>query len=229
MMQSENVNELSAALAKAQGVMKTAAFNKTNPHFKSKYADLASVLEAIREPLANNALSLTQVLRVRDHGLVLVTVLRHSSGQWVESEYPLPATARPQELGSALTYARRYSLSAITCIAAEEDDDGNAAEAAHGRRPKPPAGNVMKEPEQPAPSRAADPHALTPPAAGNGAGDPSDLMAWDSRLATAAEQGTEALRAEWSSVPTHLEQALRAAVNRRHKPRATEVDARYRS
>src|SRR3989304_214100 len=126
-MQSEQTNELAAALALAQSSMKAAVFNKTNPHFKNKYADLAAVLDAIRLPLATNKLALTQTTEVRDGGFVLVTTLRHASGQWVASEYPLPQTARPQELGSALTYARRYSLSAIACIAADEDAGAEGA------------------------------------------------------------------------------------------------------
>jgi hypothetical protein len=126
-MQSEQTNELAAALALAQSSMKAAAFNKTNPHFKNKYADLAAVLDAIRLPLAANKLSVTQTTEIRAGGLALVTTLRHSSGQWVASEYPLPSGVRPQELGSALTYARRYSLSAIACIAADDDDDAEGA------------------------------------------------------------------------------------------------------
>lgn len=126
-MQSDNTADLSAALAKAQSTMKAATFNKINPHFKNKYADLSAVLEAIRKPLADNGLSVTQTTEVRDGGgFVLVTTLRHSSGQWIASEYPLPV-GKPQEMGSALTYARRYSLSAIACIAADEDDDAEGA------------------------------------------------------------------------------------------------------
>lgn len=128
-MQSEQTNELSGALSKAQSAMKAAAFNRINPHFKNKYADLASVIDAIRDPLASNGLSFTQTTEIREGGFVLVTTLRHSSGQWVASEYPLPIAAKPQELGSALTYARRYSLSAIACIAADEDDDAEGARA----------------------------------------------------------------------------------------------------
>lgn len=127
MLQSDNTNELAGALAKAQTGMKSAPYNKTNPHFKNKYADLASVLDTIRKPLADNGLSLTQTTELREGAFCLVTTLRHTSGQWCASEYPLPQTARPQELGSALTYARRYSLSAIACIAADEDDDAEGA------------------------------------------------------------------------------------------------------
>lgn len=127
-MRSEQVTELAAALAKAQGAMSNATLNKTNPHFKSKYADLASVLDAAREPLSANGIAVTQTTEIRDGSLVLVTTLLHSSGQWLASEYPLPSSGRPQEMGSALTYAKRYTLSALICIAADEDDDANGAE-----------------------------------------------------------------------------------------------------
>lgn len=232
-MQSEHINDLSAALAKAQGAMKTASFNRTNPHFKSKYADLASVLEAIREPLASNGLSITQTTQLRDAGLVLVTALRHASGQWIESEYPLPATVRPQELGSALTYARRYSLSAITCIAADDDDDGNAAEAAATRgKPKPPAANVMRPETSAVSPTQAEPPApppIPPAPLEKGAGESSDVMECDRSLAEAAEKGTDALAAAWGLMPDGHKKTLKAALDRRHKPRAAEVDARDRS
>lgn len=126
-MQSANTGDLATALAKAQAAMKAAPFDKSNPHFKNKYASLASVIDTIRKPLAENGLSYTQTTEVRDGGFVLVTTLRHTTGQWIASEYPLPLTAKPQDLGSALTYARRYSLSAIACIAADEDDDAEGA------------------------------------------------------------------------------------------------------
>ena len=129
------INELAAALAKAQGVMENATMNRVNPHFKSKYADLASVWDAVRKPLSENGLAVVQIITDGK----LVTLLMHTSGQWVQSEYPLPPAARPQEMGSALTYARRYSLSAITGIAADEDDDANAAESSKQRAPAKPA------------------------------------------------------------------------------------------
>ncbi len=130
-MQSESVNELATALAKAQGDMKAAAFNRVNPHFKNKYADLAAVWDAIRGPLSKNGLSVTQTIEpINGSGVYLRTVLRHASGQWVSSLYPLPEGAKPQELGSALTYGRRYSLSSLVGIAADEDDDANEAQNA---------------------------------------------------------------------------------------------------
>jgi hypothetical protein len=131
-MQSEQIDKLTEAFAKASGNIKNASMNKINPHFKSKYADLAAIFDAVRKPLADNGLVVTQTTEIREGGFVLMTMLAHSSGQWIRSEYPLPATGRPQEIGSALTYARRYSLSAITGVAADEDDDAEGAE--HGKQ-----------------------------------------------------------------------------------------------
>lgn len=129
MTQSEQINELAAALAKAQGSMANATMNRTNPHFKSKYADLSSVLDAIRTPLSASGLSVVQTMQMTERGMMLRTTLMHASGQFISTEYPLPATQRPHEMGSALTYARRYSLAALVCNSADEDDDGNVAMA----------------------------------------------------------------------------------------------------
>ena len=126
-MQSEQINELAAALAKAQGSMRVAVFDRVNPHFRNKYASLASTLDAIRKPLSDNGLSITQITTMRDGAFLLVTTLRHASGQWVVSEYPLPINAKPQELGSALTYARRYSVASLINIASDDDDDAEGA------------------------------------------------------------------------------------------------------
>jgi len=124
---SEQIAELAAALAAAQGMMENAVMNRVNPHFKSKYADLAAIFDAARKPLSANGLAIVQTI---GDG-VLHTRLLHTSGQWIASEHPLPMSGRPQEIGSALTYARRYSLSALIGIAADEDDDATGAEKAH--------------------------------------------------------------------------------------------------
>ena len=138
MKHSESINELSAALAKAQGAMGNAPFNKTNPHFKSKYADLASVRDAVTPHLAANGLSLVQTTMPGNGSMLVVTSLLHSSGQWLSSEYPIiNDVMKPQAMGSALTYARRYSISCICGIASEEDDDANAAND-HGKTAPPP-------------------------------------------------------------------------------------------
>lgn len=127
MRKSENINELAAALAKAQGAMKPAQFNKINPHFKSRFADLNSCMEACKQPLAENGLCIMQLPEQIEGKDVLVTMLAHSSGQWITSEYPLLAARMDsQGFGSAMTYAKRYSLCALLGIVADEDDDGEA-------------------------------------------------------------------------------------------------------
>jgi len=133
MKTSEQISELAAALAAAQGMMENAIMNRINPHFKSKYADLAAIFDAARKPLSANGLAIVQTI---GDG-VLHTRLLHTSGQWIASEHPLPMSGRPQEIGSALTYARRYSLSALIGIAADEDDDATGAEKAHRANGKP--------------------------------------------------------------------------------------------
>lgn len=132
----ENRKELAAALAKAQGEMEGAKKDTANPFHKSKYADLASVWEAIRGPLSANGLSVVQLVTEAPAGFVgLTTILMHSSGQQVSSTFHMPVkdATNPQAVGSALTYARRYALSALVGVA-PEDDDGNLATNLQMRR-----------------------------------------------------------------------------------------------
>ena len=127
-MRSEQVNELAAALSKAQGQFDHAKKDVKNEFFKSRYADLASVIDAAKKPLSDNGLSVVQSVDFNESGdSYLETILLHSSGQWINSRYLIkPMKSDPQAFGSAMTYARRYSFSAITGIASD-DDDGNAA------------------------------------------------------------------------------------------------------
>jgi len=132
MNKSESIAGLAAALAQAQGSMKGAIKDSANPFFKSKYADLASVVEAIRAAFSANGLSYIQTLEPSDKDEVRVeTTLLHSSGEWISCGIlSLPVSkVDAQGYGSALTYARRYSLSAAVGVA-PEDDDGNAASLA---------------------------------------------------------------------------------------------------
>jgi len=132
MNKSESIAGLAEALAKAQGAMKGAVKDSANPFFKSKYADLASVVEAIRSAFSANGLSYIQTLEPSDKDEVRVeTTLLHASGEWIScGVLALPVSKHDaQGYGSALTYARRYSLSAAVGVA-PEDDDGNAAVAA---------------------------------------------------------------------------------------------------
>lgn len=127
---SPTLNELFAALAKAQGQISNAKKDKKNPFFKSSYADLSSVWEACREPLSTNGLSVIQTVEGTKESMFLNTWLGHSSGQWIKSKLPmLLQKFDPQSQGSAITYARRYALSAMIGICADEDDDGEKAMA----------------------------------------------------------------------------------------------------
>jgi hypothetical protein len=143
MTHSESINELATALAKAQAVMAGAKKDSTNPHFKSAYADLASIWDACRKALTDNGLSVAQGVGSTGDGRVGVhTMLLHSSGQWMRCDIAMkPTKDDPQGAGSALTYARRYALAAMVGVA-PEDDDGNAASAKTETRAAivPPAG-----------------------------------------------------------------------------------------
>lgn len=125
---SEQINELATALAKVQGTLKPAQKDATNTFYKSNYAGLPQVWEACREVLSSNGLSVAQVMDTSENGMSMTTMLMHTSGQWISSLYPInPVKNDPQGLGSAITYARRYSLMAIVGVVADDpsDDDGN--------------------------------------------------------------------------------------------------------
>lgn len=126
-MESPTLGKLAEALAKAQGAMNPAKKDSTNPHFKSQYADLASCWAAIREPLAANGLALIQRVSTDNSGVTVESLLVHVSGEYVRNNCWMPVAQKtPIAYGSAITYARRYSLSALTGLSAE-DDDGSAA------------------------------------------------------------------------------------------------------
>lgn len=129
MQTSEQINELAAALALAQAEICGAKKDSANPFFKSKYADLASVTEACKEPLTKNGLSVVQVLLNEDNKVGCETQLNHKSGQWIRGKFLLtPTKGDPQAAGSAVTYARRYALAAMVGVV-QEDDDANKASA----------------------------------------------------------------------------------------------------
>lgn len=125
MNKSENLNELATALCKAQNEMGGAVKDAKNPFFKSSYADLTSVIKAIKEPFNKNGLSYVQLPTTSDggKGIGVKTILMHTSGQFIESEFYLPITkSDPQAGGSAITYARRYALQAMAGIPTADDD-----------------------------------------------------------------------------------------------------------
>jgi hypothetical protein len=141
MQHSEQINELAAALAKAQAEITGARRSSENPFFRSKYADLAEVWDVIRGPLSKNEIAVYQAPEMEDGRVKVTTMLIHASGQWARSELSLRMVKErrgqggerefvplddPQSAGSAITYARRYALAAAVGVA-QEDDDGNAA------------------------------------------------------------------------------------------------------
>lgn len=128
MQRSEQIADLAGALAKAQGQIEGAVKGNTNPAFRSKYADLGAVWEAIREPLSSNGLSILQQLSTEESRVACTTLVMHASGQFIEfAPFVVPVSkADAQGFGSAATYCRRYSLMAAVGIA-PIDDDGNGA------------------------------------------------------------------------------------------------------
>jgi hypothetical protein len=131
-MEQQTVGKLAAALAKAQGELPAPKKTKVAKagQYSYHYADLADVIDVSKAILAKHGLSVSQPTSVTANGLVLVTKLLHESGESIEATYPLPALGKPQEMGSALTYARRYCYCAILGIAADSDDDGASAQHA---------------------------------------------------------------------------------------------------
>lgn len=132
MISSQSISTLAAALVKAQKAFAPAIKTAVNPHFKSKYVDLASAIEAAQPALLDNGIAVIQGTKgcVAETSVTVTTRLLHESGEWLEDSLTLPATNRgdfsAQSAGSAITYARRYSYMAILGFA-PEDDDGNGA------------------------------------------------------------------------------------------------------
>ena len=125
MNQSESITDLATALCLAQAEMGGAIKDSNNPFFKSSYADLTSVIKAIKEPFAKYGLSFVQlpVTSAGGNGVGVSTMLMHKSGQWLQGEYLLPMDkVTPQGAGSAITYARRYALQSLVGIPSVDDD-----------------------------------------------------------------------------------------------------------
>jgi ERF superfamily len=124
---SETIGKLAGALAKAQGSFTGATKDSKNPHFRSAYASLGAILNAVREPLSANGLAILQPVTGAGKSVVITTMLLHESGEWIEQPFMLTgAQSAPQAMGSLVTYARRYGLGALLVVATE-DDDGEAA------------------------------------------------------------------------------------------------------
>ncbi len=193
---SDTINELAASMSSAQGAMPGASKDSANPFFKSKYADLASVMQAIRAPFAQNNLSFIQGTGKTEHGEIVVTTrIMHSSGQWVECDTVLsPVKDDPQGIGSAISYGKRYGLQSLAGVPSV-DDDGNAA-----------VENVKPRKKRSKPAT-----------------DLSKARTW---LEQAASSSMAELEEQWKSLDAETRVALGSEYTKGLKRRATDAERR---
>lgn len=153
MERTESISQLAKALAAAQGELRNAPLDKQNSHFGQRYASLGSITDTVRPILAQHGLAVTQLAGTPEQGKVSVsTLLIHSSGEYIRETMLVPVAGNIQQAGSAITYMRRYALSALLGIVGDEDDDAEAAVAP--TRPSK-ASKPSKPPAAPAPSEAS--------------------------------------------------------------------------
>lgn len=164
MKSSEQINELATALSLAQAEFPTVAKSADNPFFKSKYANLASIIETVKPILGKYGLSVVQIpaTDVERKLLVMETVLLHKSGQYISGEFALPVLDwKPQGMGSTTTYAQRYSAAPMLFVASDkDDDDGNTASGRESKdnefAPKPKAPQSSTNAVKSAPTAAVN-------------------------------------------------------------------------
>lgn len=204
MNHSESIELLAKAMHKAQGEVEFAKKDAVNPHFNSRYADLWRIWRAAKPVLVANGLSVLQTFEAGDGETVtIVTTLLHVSGQWINSKLTLkPTKPDPQGIGSAITYGKRYGLSSILGIVADEDDDGNGASTPKGKSPSTPLGTPV----------------LPLPAAWDGWSN-------DERGVYVASKGEKHLKDWWISLPPK-EQIRLAKAKEEWKVIAASVDAK---
>jgi hypothetical protein len=157
MTTSESITAIAPALIKAQGQMVGITKEGKNPAFRSKYITLDSILDTVRPILTSNGLMLTQGTVATDSTAAVTVEARiiHTSGEWISTTVTIPVTKQDAHgLGSALTYGRRYSVSALLAISADEDDDANTAVQPQDGYRRGPQGNiVIDEPVRMSPGR----------------------------------------------------------------------------
>lgn len=158
---SDTISDLAAALAKAQGAFENPAKDrtvkvkskKTGVEYSFSYATFSAVLDTVRKPMADNGLSFVQTTGTDEQGYLITTRLLHSSGQWMEFNTPVFVSDEggPQAFGSGVTYAKRYALTSLLGVTADEDDDGNSAEGNQfDMRSRPPNAPRPQAPQRPA-------------------------------------------------------------------------------
>jgi hypothetical protein len=151
MKTSDNVDKIFPAFVSFQAEMPPVPKDSINPHFRNKYASLGAITEATRPVLAKHGLAYTQGMAIVDGVQVMFTRIIHQSGQWMEDGgYALnPSKNDPQGMGSAVTYARRYTIGSTLGIITEDDDDGNRASEPAPVKKLPPVPKVesLQEPD----------------------------------------------------------------------------------
>ncbi len=155
MKTSEQINEIAAALAAAQGEMKNPLKDSDNPFFKSKYADLAANIDAAKPALAKHGIACVQNAYNVDGAIAVTTRLIHASGQWIETDALMatPKDTAPQSVGTCVSYMRRYQFGPAVGLAGE-DDDGNASSvakpaASQDKAIRRPPGTISRKETQP--------------------------------------------------------------------------------
>jgi hypothetical protein len=159
MTKSDSIQTLMPALLKAQTLIGGAKKGASNPYFKSKYADFGSVLEACKDILNDNGITILQPHGISEFGPYVETLLVHSSGEWVSSRTLVTVAKQndPQALGSAITYARRYGLQSMLSMPAEDDDGESAMDRRSLRKDKQVENAVAQSPAKTSPDKKAPP------------------------------------------------------------------------
>lgn len=205
---SDSIAALAAALSKAQGEIAGASKDKTNPHFKQKYADLASVWDACRAPLSKNGLAVMQPASASGPNVTVTTILAHSSGEWIEGELTMTAQQNtPQGIGSCLTYARRYALASMVGVAPEDDDANEATRPQNGQAQNSQVAAIQKD--------AASPDGYTKFVAtlmvAAGKGTPALMKAFNEGLLELRTYLTRSDNATWETLKSTAALAVKSA------------------
>lgn len=213
-------------LADAQSEFAPVAFNRVNPAFHNRYADLAAILAAVRPALNRHGLFLSQRVTSTGGSVEVETVIMHKSGETISSgilSIPVDVRGgnRAQAFGSARTYACRYSLSSFLGVAADDDDDGNACAPAPAAAPK-----AKKPFPKPAPAPKAAPAPAPVPAAKTEAPKPSDELIKNARAA--AMNGLATYKSYFSKLPKADQKALvTSGEHAKNKETAEQAEASY--
>jgi hypothetical protein len=197
------MNQAAAAFVKAQAAFAPALKSSSNPHFKTKYADLAACVEAVVDALNSNGLAVMQRPAPSERGVKVRTVFLHESGAELDGgEIEVPAAKQdPQGYGSALTYARRYGLMAACGIAPEDDDANAGTQAVRDRQQQRPAARQQPQQDKGGQTMAQQVHRIVTDVKAGNAKQPAEWL---------ASLDEAALNAIWKHIPAETQDELTA-------------------